>query len=434
MAKVFIVGYSIPKYSPRGFSAVNYRTWQFVKPLLSDGHTVRLCAVCNGNFDPIKVSEQNLQCYFLNIKKNSWCSRLQKIYNEFDGDCIVGVGSGACFIASFLKNDKPIWMDIYGDPVMENQIRLYSIGDNRGLFSVIGMENAILRKGDVFSGLSNPQKYAVIGKLGMMGRLNRESMGYEFVHTIFPGMENEAGSDTANEKEKILRCKLVEKDDFIVLWCGGYNAWADVEILFKGLEYAMERNPKIKFVSIGVGAIVDPHSYPRFLANIKNSKHKEKFVMCGWLPSHEDVFKYYRESDIGISTDKNCYETLIGSRTRFVEMLTYGLPVITTAGCELGYILENEGVCRTVPTGDFASLGKLILKLAERNLLKDNLAKKYQNLIQKFSFETTISPLRKWILSPLYAPDKRMRKLLKLKEKLRWLVRRLMIKTAKKMK
>ena len=39
-----------------------------------------------------------------------------------------------------------------------------------------------------------------------------------------------------------------------MLWSGGYNLWTDVDTLFRGLEAAMARNPKVHFLSTG-GAI-----------------------------------------------------------------------------------------------------------------------------------------------------------------------------------
>jgi glycosyltransferase involved in cell wall biosynthesis len=427
MVKVFIVGYSLPKYSKNRISAFNYRTWQFVKPLLAEKHMVCLCAIDREDFEPIKIYESNLRYEALNIKKFLWRRKLQKIYNDFKPDCILGIGTMACYIVSFLKTDKPIWMDIYGDPVMENQIRLYATNTNRGLFTVIGFEKRILRKGDVFSTLSNPQKYALIGKLGFLGRLCNESTGYEFVHTILPGMDNENRTICVADRS-FLRGKLVEKDDFVVLWVGGYNAWSDVDTLFNGLEYAMERNSKIKFISIGE-AVVDPKGYPSLLQKIKKSRYKDRFIMKGWLTSHEDVLKHYREADLGISVDRNCYETLIGSRTRFMEMLSCGLPFITTAGCELSYILEKEGVCRTFPIGDFKTMGEIILDLSEKNILKENIEKKFEELIEKFSFKTTILPFLRWVSNPSFAPDKNMSNLLLWKERFRGQVRTFLVKT-----
>jgi hypothetical protein len=41
--------------------------------------------------------------------------------------------------------------------------------------------NLILRRADKYSTCSTPQKFALVGQLSMASRLNRHTMGYEFV-------------------------------------------------------------------------------------------------------------------------------------------------------------------------------------------------------------------------------------------------------------
>jgi glycosyltransferase involved in cell wall biosynthesis len=68
------------------------------------------------------------------------------------------------------------------------------------------------------------------------------------------------------------------------------------------------------------------------------------------------------------------YETQLGTRTRLVEMMHYGLPVITTLGCELSYIVEQQGLGLTFPIGDARTFEMHILTLASERLLQQKLA------------------------------------------------------------
>ena len=45
MTKILLIGYNLPQIVPKvKIEAAHYRTWQFLQPLLDDGHTVCLCA------------------------------------------------------------------------------------------------------------------------------------------------------------------------------------------------------------------------------------------------------------------------------------------------------------------------------------------------------------------------------------------------------
>ena len=45
MSKVLVIGYNPPQIVPKvKIEAAHYRTWQFLQPLLDDGHEVCLCA------------------------------------------------------------------------------------------------------------------------------------------------------------------------------------------------------------------------------------------------------------------------------------------------------------------------------------------------------------------------------------------------------
>jgi glycosyltransferase involved in cell wall biosynthesis len=195
-------------------------------------------------------------------------------------------------------------------------------------------------------------------------------------------------------------------DDFIVLWTGGYNTWTDIDTLFNGLVSAMEKNPKIKFVSTG-GEIPeqDLKTYPRFLSMIEQSRFKDNFIMKGWIAG-EDVPNYYFESDIGINIDKDIYEVRFGSKNRILDWMRAGLCVLSSNVCELTEIIEQEKIGYTFKPGDQGGLAAKILYLA---LHKDEVkttgsnGKKFGT--NEFSFNKTTRQLQAWVQNPSFAPD-----------------------------
>ncbi len=95
--------------------------------------------------------------------------------------------------------------------------------------------------------------------------------------------------------------------------------------------------------------------------------------MLGWRPWSE-MATYYRESNVGINIDALHYETIFGTRTRLVEMIASGLPVVTSLGAELSYLLRDGGVALTFAVGDWQMLGQNLAQMAANPALTCDMA------------------------------------------------------------
>jgi glycosyltransferase involved in cell wall biosynthesis len=399
------MGYELPALSESTIEARSYRTWQFVQPLLENGHD--LCFIASTSTRQMKVLHpfgSSFVYHRLNLRQGGWLSQLNSITSDFKPDATLAVMFNNGLRATRLKHKKPLWIDIYGDRITENQIAAHTSGSDRGIQISYEYLNLILRHGDKYSTCSTPQKFAMVGQLSTAYRLNRHTMGYEFVHAILPG----APSDHSKVSPKlVLRGKQVPNDAFVVLWCGGYNVWTDVDTLFQALHQAMEKDSRIHFVSAGAGVqLTNNNSYERFLEMISRSPHRDRFHMLGWQPSSV-VPGLYPQADVGINLDAFHYETQLGTRTRLVEMMHYGLPVITTLGCELSYVVEKQGLGLTFPIGDAKTFENHILTLAKNKSLQQKLAAQAQSYTNhQLSFQNTTHPFLEWARKPFFAPDR----------------------------
>jgi glycosyltransferase involved in cell wall biosynthesis len=329
---------------------------------------------------------------------------------------VVAVNFSHCLYASKLKTDVPIWMEIYGDALTIMQAAVYRMQSDRGLDIQIAFMREVLQKGDVFSGCGRAQCHMMIGELAMAGRLNRYTFGYEFTRPILPGsppqaqgglaVKNDTASGTSTTRDLLIPHGIIDSD-FVVLWCGGYNTWTDVDTLFRGLEAAMQCNSRLHYVSVGANTYTAPDNvYDRFVAMAAASPFRDRYHMLGWRPWSE-MASYYRESDVGINIDALHYETIFGTRTRLVEMIAGGLPVITSLGAELSYLLRDAGVALAFDVGDWQQLGKNLERMAgDPGLTQTMASAAYRFAQEDLSFATTTLPLRTWVQTPVLAPDK----------------------------
>jgi glycosyltransferase involved in cell wall biosynthesis len=415
MARILLIGYNPPQLlKDVKIEAAHYRTWQFLQPLLKDGHSVCLCAGARGESVPTTAlpDEWRNQVTYCPIAlgQRGWLNQLQAAHDSFAPDCIVVVNFFQCLYATRLKTHKPIWMDLYGDIFTLVQTANFRTKTDRGLQTIAHYIKDILIAGDAFSGCSTLQKHALVGQLGLSGRLNRHTFGFDLAHVILPGAppipthmpQRSPGRDFLSQFG-------ISPSDFVVLWCGGYNTWTDVDTLFRGLQMAMAESPKIHYVSVGASTYAGPDTmYDQFCTRVQQLPQTDakRFHLLGWRPWAE-VGQFYLESDVGINIDALHYETLYGTRTRLVEMIAGGLPVVTTLGSELSDLLYAHQAALTFAVGDWHGLGQQLMLLANDAQRRDDMARAgYAYAAGDLSFATTTQPLRQWVQDPKTAPDK----------------------------
>jgi glycosyltransferase involved in cell wall biosynthesis len=408
MSRILLVGYPPPPYQRNSkVEAAHYRTWQFVQPLLDDGHTICLCVPHTSERPESVDMPANLVWQPIPFEHLGWPRDLQVAHDRFEPDCVVGVDFYPALYATRLKTTQPMWLDLYGDPLTISQVARFRQGTDQGIGTAIALMRQVLERGDVFSACGMPQKHALAGELAMCGRLNSRTLGYDFIEVIYPGAAPYRITNQLTTRRAVREAHGIDSDAFIVLWAGGYNTWTDVVTLFKGLEIGMERNPRVHFLSVGASTYQAAETqYDHFVHLATHSPYAGRFHFLGWQ-SWKEMSSFYQASDVGINIDALHYETIYGTRTRLVEMLAYGLPVITTDGCELSSILKVGQAGRSFATSDWAQLAQHIQQLADAPDQLQQMQRAGCQLIESdLSFHATTTKLRSWAKAPFAAPNR----------------------------
>lgn len=417
MSRILLFGVGpLPFYENDYVSGIGTGTWQLALPLLSAGHEVFLISGEFGVHTTPEVKYTHAPRLYgalhhlpvpepLPERLEGLARQLEPRIEEFDPECVVSAGSPvASMLALELDLDLPTWFDLNGDLMTEVQAKLPFTSDSELEF-FLKHHGRVLRHGDAFSTCSARQRLAVIGQLAMMGRLNRDTLGYEFVHVIPNGID--ARQEYVRDAD-VLRGVVVGPLEFVVLWSGGFNTWVDVESLFEGLARAMERNPLLVFAATG-GGLSGHHTdgYLRFQQKVEASPLKQRFHMLGWIP-YSHLHNTYLEADLGINVDLPVYESELGARNRFLSWMAAGLPAATTVATEISRELVEAGVAFRLPAGDPQGIAETLLDLSEhrercRRVGIAAQAYAYRN----FSFEATTTALLEWARQPRFAPDHR---------------------------
>jgi glycosyltransferase involved in cell wall biosynthesis len=317
---------------------------------------------------------------------------------------LVGVNITAAAIAVEFANQLPFWADVNGDPLVEGQAQAFVYGSDANLGGFRRLLLPVLRRADRLSTCSQRQRFALIGQLGIAGRLTSRTDGYEFVEPI----PNSLDEDEISMLGSLKRRQRSATDPFVLLWSGGYNNWADVDTLFRALDMSMRADQRLRFVSLG--GSIDGHAertYDSFLTHVRTSPLKDRFRFEGWVPSSR-LPHYYEHTDAAILVDRRNYEGLLGARTRALDWLAAGIPVIMTRLSEISESLDARGLALTARCGDVDGLAQAILRLVRDPGLARRMGQQARDYArQRLSAQLVLEPVLNWVDAPVRAPDRK---------------------------
>ena len=392
-------------------SAPGIRAWHFARALHEAGHTIALVSVTSGvSTEAVTLGElarelaPGLTLYSLSEINITNQNALGQLVTEFQPDAVVGASVWPSYLAAlFVPPALPFWGDLFGSPLAEGQAKAVVIGDDSVLEPFARFEATVLSRADRVSAVSSYQAYATVGALATHGRLNRATDGYPLVYTVPATLDPVVLPPAATT---FLRGKVVPDEVFVVLWSGGFNTWTDVDTLFAGLDGAMASCPQLHFVS--TGGSLPPHdsqTYPHFQTLVAGSAYQDRYHLLGWQP-YEGLHNYYLESDLGIVLDRWSYEGVLGSRTRLLDWLLYGLPVALTVTAELTEELVAAELAFSFPHGDSKALAALLIRLAgQPATLRNKREAARQYVTDRFAYRVACQPVVEWAERPCSAPD-----------------------------
>ncbi len=414
MTKVLVCGLCpLPFENTRQSFGPGIRTWQFAWSLANSGFDVHLVAMrIPGTYDAQRPEGDRHECRDgvtierLPDHEFFQVAEIQARIDDFAPNVVVGATMYGSNMLSRCHLEVPFWADQFGHVMAEAQAKAHLDGTNAALSHFWNLLRPILLHADKISTVSEPQRYAAIGELGIIGRLTHETCGYEFAEVIPCALI----PNQVAEPQPMLRGEAFPEDAFVVLWSGGYNVWSDVETMFLGLERAMDQRSDIHFVSTG-GEIEghDESTYQRFQELIEASEHRQRFHLQGWVKAHL-VPSFQAEANLGVLSEIPIYEGQLGSKNRIVQWMGSDLPVLYNRVGELGDLLDQEKLGLTFAVGDAEAMGKAICWAAEQPAELQAMAEAARRYTEKhLTFEATTRSLVAWVTAPSLAPDSAFR-------------------------
>lgn len=198
-------------------------------------------------------------------------------------------------------------------------------------------------------------------------------------------------------------------EDKILLWGGGLWPWLDPLTAIRAVARIWQHRQDVRLIFPGTR-----HPNPQ-LSRIPTHNDKayrlaqelgllDRAVFFGkWVP-YTDWPGVLLESDLALTLHFDTLETRLAFRSRMLDYIWAGLPIVATRGDATSDLVEKYGLGAVVDYGDDVGVAEAILRLLETP--KGAWAARFERARQDLTWERAVQPLLEFCRNPRRAPDK----------------------------
>ncbi|MGH7611270.1 MAG: glycosyltransferase family 4 protein [Candidatus Dormibacteria bacterium] len=314
--------------------------------------------------------------------------------------------------------DVPLVVDLY-DPfplALLEQERQRSMADRWALSTdIAGIARDLLAAGDFFICASERQRDLWLGALMASGRVNpatwtADDSLRQLLDVVPFGLPE--GKPEPDPSAPPPWPPGIAADDLVLLWAGGIYNWFDPLTLIRAVAMVGPQYPRLKLLFMATGH-PNPGVPPRMwmprrateLAKELGILGKHVFFNREWIP-YETRGDWLGRASCGVSTHFDHAETRFSFRTRVLDYLWAGLPVIATRGDVLADLIESRDLGWTVPAGDVELLAKALTQLAGASPdARQEISRRVRVVAAQMTWTIAAQPLLRFCALPRPAAD-----------------------------
>ena len=311
----------------------------------------------------------------------------------------------------------PLIVDLY-DPfplaLLEQEAHRPIAQQERESREVRKVLRELLRGGDFFLCASEVQRDLWTGALLEAGRITprtwaQDSSLRQLIDVVpfgLPGNRPEA--ETVRRQ---LPVGNLGPDDVVLLWGGGIYNWFDPLTLIRAVGRAVEEDPRIKLIFMSTDhpntSIPERMWMParaRQLSDELGLTDVHVYFNHDWV-AYSERSQWLLASDCGVSTHFDHAETRYAFRTRMLDYLWCGLPIICTAGDRFAQLVAERELGWVVPAEDVDALAQAVLEMAADPNRRRVISERVSQVAQDMTWERVSAPLRRFLTNPALAAD-----------------------------
>jgi len=278
---------------------------------------------------------------------------------------------------------------------------------------VLAVQNAQLALGDFFICATERQRDFWIGALHTAGRINpqtyRDDCTLRSLIDVVPfGLPEQRFGQSPTNVMKGVR-PGIGVADHVLVWAGSILDWqdphtlvravaalattrSDIKLFFMGTRHPNPQVPRMRAVDESIAlatelGVLDTHVF-----------------FNDWVP-YAERWRYLTEADLGLSTHRDHFETRISFRTRMLDYLWTGLPIVCTEGDAFAALVSERHLGAVVPPGDVSALASAIERLIDNPGEREACRVRLLKVAEEFRWERVVRPLVRFCEAPRLAPD-----------------------------
>jgi len=313
---------------------------------------------------------------------------------------------------------QPCVVDLYDPFVLEN-LEIHAdrpLPDQAAQHRVdLAVQIGLLGRGDFFLCASEQQRDFWLGMLSGAGRLNPYTFAADpalraLIDVVPFGIPDAPPAQTRAALKGVV--PGIAPTDRVLYWGGGLWEWFDPLTAVRAVAALAPRWPSLRLFFAGVqhpNPAVPPMrrvAETRALSDQLGLTGQQVFFGADWVP-YAELANYLLDADLALSLHHDHVETRFAFRTRLLDYLWAGLPMVLTEGDTLAADFAAQGLARLVPPGDVAAVAAAIeswlgTPAAELAALRS----KARAAARARAWAQVVAPLVAYCLNPQPAPDR----------------------------
>lgn len=270
-----------------------------------------------------------------------------------------------------------------------------------------------IEQGDFFLCATERQRDLWLGHMSALGRVNfasyRQDATLRKLIDVAPfGIPETPPTAAAGAIKGVI--PGIDAGDQVLLWAGGVYNWFDPITLVEAVAALVAALPRLRLVFMGtkhpsvddLSTVVLARAIE--LARSRGLLDEHVFFLPGWVP-YAERGRYLRDADIGVSTHYLHVETAYSFRTRMLDYLWAGLPIVCSEGDEFAGLVARHGLGAAVPTDDVDALASALSNLLTADGALARAHDRVAELAPSYRWRAVLAPLVAYCAAPWSAAD-----------------------------
>jgi len=331
-------------------------------------------------------------------------------------DVIVFQGHAMAVFDGLRKSRKILVVDIY-DPMHLEQLEqgraLPAAQWTKQVDDATAVLNEQIARGDFFLAASERQRMFWLGQLAGLGRINPQTYdGDPDLEGLISVVPFGLPSTPPEHVRDVLKGVVpgIGRDDKVLLWSGGLYDWFDPKTLIRAVAELSRRREGVRLFFQGT-----KHPHPgvpemsivaesRTLAAELGVLDTAVFFNASWV-DYGDRQNYLLEADAGVSTHHSHIETTFSFRTRILDYLWAGLPMVLTKGDHFAELVESESLGIVVEAGDVSQLADALERILFDEEFISATRERFAEVRKQYYWEKVLAPLVGFVAAAHHARD-----------------------------